>query len=194
MLDILPIEAITDAAVLDDMLAELRSLGGAPATLLSSADGGIVQREVRSTTRIAVPEATRARVAQLFLSLKPQLEAHFGQPLGHCEDPQFLRYQRGDSFVPHQDGNTPLIHDRSRFRRISLVLFLSTPGAETEADTYGGGALVFHGTGTDAARRVPFNPAPGTVIAFRAETTHEVTPVTHGERYTIVSWFHTPDA
>ncbi|MCA1578026.1 MAG: 2OG-Fe(II) oxygenase [Acidobacteria bacterium] len=29
----------------------------------------------------------------------------------------------------------------------------------------------------------------GTLIAFRAETTHEVTPVTHGERYSMVSWF-----
>jgi SM-20-related protein len=31
--------------------------------------------------------------------------------------------------------------------------------------------------------------APGTLVAYRAETTHEVTPVTHGERFTIVSWF-----
>jgi predicted 2-oxoglutarate/Fe(II)-dependent dioxygenase YbiX len=30
---------------------------------------------------------------------------------------------------------------------------------------------------------------PGMLIAFRAETTHEITPVTHGERYSIVSWY-----
>jgi hypothetical protein len=27
----------------------------------------------------------------------------------------------------------------------------------------------------------------GTLVAFRAETTREVTPVTHGERYSIIS-------
>ena len=32
-------------------------------------------------------------------------------------------------------------------------------------------------------------PAPGTLVCFRAETTHEVLPVTHGERFTIVSWY-----
>ena len=37
--------------------------------------------------------------------------------------------------------------------------------------------------------RAPVLPAPGTLVAFRAETTHEVTPVTRGERYAIVSWY-----
>jgi predicted 2-oxoglutarate/Fe(II)-dependent dioxygenase YbiX len=37
--------------------------------------------------------------------------------------------------------------------------------------------------------RVPVAPAPGTLICFRAETTHEVLPVTRGERVSIVSWF-----
>jgi SM-20-related protein len=30
--------------------------------------------------------------------------------------------------------------------------------------------------------------APGTLIAFRSETTHEVTMVTHGLRYSIATW------
>jgi SM-20-related protein len=37
--------------------------------------------------------------------------------------------------------------------------------------------------------RVTMPAAPGTLVAYRAETTHEVTPVTHGERFTIASWF-----
>ena len=37
--------------------------------------------------------------------------------------------------------------------------------------------------------RVPVVPAPRTLVAFRAETTHEVTPVTRGERSAIVSWY-----
>ena len=33
---------------------------------------------------------------------------------------------------------------------------------------------------------------PGTLVTFRSETTHEVTPVTHGVRYTIATWFRAP--
>jgi predicted 2-oxoglutarate/Fe(II)-dependent dioxygenase YbiX len=32
--------------------------------------------------------------------------------------------------------------------------------------------------------------APGSLIAFPSETTHEVTMVTGGERYTVATWFH----
>jgi SM-20-related protein len=109
--------------------------------------------------------------------------------LGQCEEPQFLRYDVGDFFVPHQDGNTPLIHDRSRFRKISVVLFLSTQSEDPTPGTHGGGSLVLHGHHSGPFLRVPVLAAPGTLVAFRAETTHEVTPITHGERFTIVSWY-----
>jgi predicted 2-oxoglutarate/Fe(II)-dependent dioxygenase YbiX len=118
-----------------------------------------------------------------------EIQEHFGVELTGCELPQFLRYEEGDFFVAHQDGNTPLVYDDTRFRKVSAVIFLSTPSEEVEPETYGGGALVFHGPFSEPDLRVPVRPAPGTLIAFRSETTHEVVPVTHGERYTVVSWF-----
>jgi hypothetical protein len=40
--------------------------------------------------------------------------------------PQFLRYEQGDFFVRHQDGNTrQLDFDHLRVRRISIVVFLN---------------------------------------------------------------------
>lgn len=54
-------------------------------------------------------------------------------------------------------------------------------------ESYGGGALVLHGPTSGPDLRVP--PAPGTLICFCAETTHKVLPVTHGERFSIVSWY-----
>jgi len=80
------------------------------------------------------------------------------------------------------------VFDDSRFRRVSAVIFV-TPKSEQPAEgAYGGGELVFHGP-WPANERLSADAQPGTLVAFRAETTHEVTPVTHGERYTIVSWF-----
>ena len=91
--------------------------------------------------------------------------------------------------VAHQDGNTPLIHDDSRFRKVSAVIFLSAFSRAPAPESYGGGALVLHGPYSGPDLRVPLTPAAGTLICFRAETTHEVLPLTHGERFTIVSWY-----
>jgi SM-20-related protein len=185
MIDVLEINGFLDAAACAALRAELRAANGGAAGLL----GGDVRTQVRKATRIAVSAATSGPVRSQLAQAKPALEAHFGLALGECEAPQFLRYEAGDFFVPHQDGNTPLIHDDSRFRKISVVIFLSRHSEEPAPDTYGGGSLVLHGPYSGPEVRLPLAPPPGTLAAFRAETTHEVTPVTHGERFTIVTWF-----
>jgi SM-20-related protein len=189
MIDLLEIGDFLDATACVELRAELRQAGGGPATVLGPSAGGSVQAQVRRATRAAVPGGTRERVATLLMERKGAIEKHFGLALGECEAPQFLRYQTGDFFVAHQDGNTPLVLDESRFRKISVVVFLSAQSADASPDTYEGGSLVFHGPYSGPPLRLPVAPAPGTLVAFRAETTHEVTPVTRGERFTIVSWY-----
>ena len=187
MIDVLEIPRLLGQAACDSLRAELRMASGAAAALL----GGDVRTGVRRATRIAVPPdaASASLIEALFLGCKPRLEAHFGLKLGGFEAPQFLRYETGDFFVAHQDGNTPLIHDESRFRKVSAVLFLSRQSEAPAPDTYGGGAFVLHGPYSGPEIRLPLAPPPGTLVAFRAETTHEVAPVTHGERFTVVTWF-----
>jgi SM-20-related protein len=189
VIDLLEIEDFLDPAMLAELVAELDAAGGAPATVLGKEEGGKLHTAVRKTTRVAVAPETRERVKERLMREKPRIEAHFGIALGECEDPQFLRYEEGDYFVPHQDGNTPMVWDDSRFRRISAVIFLSRKSDEPVEGTYGGGALVFHGPYTGPELRVAAGARPGSLTAFRAETTHEVTPVTHGVRYTIATWF-----
>ncbi|HEX8242741.1 MAG TPA: hypothetical protein VF541_04585, partial [Longimicrobium sp.] len=113
MIDLLEIEGFLDGATLDELLAELRRAGGRPATVLSAEAGGALQPTVRKATRVAVSPETRARVRERLMERKAELEAHFGVALSECEEPQFLRYEEGDFFVPHQDGNTPLVWDDS---------------------------------------------------------------------------------
>jgi predicted 2-oxoglutarate/Fe(II)-dependent dioxygenase YbiX len=57
---------------------------------------------------------------------------------------------------------------------------------------YSGGALNLY----DKNNMPPDGPAPfpffgetGVLVAFRADTMHEVAPVASGERFTIISWF-----
>lgn len=64
--------------------------------------------------------------------------------------------------------------------------------AEPRPQTFGGGALALYGLLNDARGQnygFPLEPEQGQLIAFRSDLWHEVKPVTHGERFTIVSWF-----
>jgi len=189
VIDVLEIGDFLDTRACAELRGELQRAAGSSATLLGRPGESAVAPQIRRTTRAALPAATRERVTRLLMERREMFEEHFGVTLATCEEPQFLRYQPGDFFVAHQDGNTPLIHDDSRFRKISAVIFLSPQSQAPAPDTYGGGSFVFHGPYSDPFLRLPMAPAPGTLIAFRAETTHEVTPVTHGERFTIVTWF-----
>ena len=70
---------------------------------------------------------------------------------------------------------------------VSAVVFLNSQSDDSSPDTYRGGTLVFHPRG--AAEPLRFKGSAGTLVLFRAETTHEVEPVTRGERFTIASWY-----
>ncbi|MEJ0075778.1 MAG: 2OG-Fe(II) oxygenase [Alphaproteobacteria bacterium] len=189
MIDIVEVKSFLSGAECAALRAELRQAAGAQSTVLSPDPGGAIKPLVRRATRMSVPPRTAEHVTARLMQQKDALARRFGQALSSCEPPQFLRYLAGDFFVAHQDGNTPLIHDHSRFRKVSALIFLSACSEAPAPESYGGGALVLHGPYSGPDLRVPLNPEPGTLVCFRAETTHEVLPVAHGERFTIVSWY-----
>lgn len=189
MVDYLIVPEALDKAACDALCAEIRAAVGRDAGLLGRCDQKPAWPQVRRTRRAEVSPATEARVGGLLAERKPVLERHFGVMLGAFEKPQFLHYRQGDFFVPHQDGNTPLIHDESRFRKVSAVIFLNGQSDDPLPDNYAGGSLVLHGPYSGPDLRIAMPALPGSLIAFRSETTHEVTPVTRGERFSIVSWY-----
>ena len=161
----------------------MKTAAGSAATVYGSSVSGTIDQSVRRTFRVKPSNETVALVVQKLLELKDAIEKHFGVALKECEEPQFLRYEPGDYFVAHQDGNTPMIRDDSLHRRVSAIIFLSDP-----AD-YEGGKLLFHGRYPDAMQRLEV-PAPrGSLVAFPPEQTHEVTPLTAGSRFTIATWY-----
>jgi predicted 2-oxoglutarate/Fe(II)-dependent dioxygenase YbiX len=139
---------------------------------------GTVHETIRKTKSLHPANETMEWIHEGLSRQKPALEGHFGTSLTGCERPQFLRYEKGDFFVRHQDGNThQLDFDHLRVRRISIVVFLN--------DSFSGGSLNFY----DPATTFALTGEPGLLVAFKADTFHEVVPVTSGERFTIVSWF-----
>jgi SM-20-related protein len=189
VIDLLEIAGFLDAATLDWIRPEMRAAEGDPATTVLGSTHRLHRPRARKATDVTVSDAVRATVVRRLESLQPQIETEFGRPLQGVEAPQFLRYRAGDYFVAHQDGNTPLMHDDSRFRRVTAVIFLSAQSEHPMPKTFCGGSLVLHGRVGEQEPPRPLSPAPGTLVAFPAETTHEVLPVTHGERLSIVSWY-----
>ena len=72
------------------------------------------------------------------------------------------------------------------------MLFLNGSSREPRPATYGGGSLTFYSLFEDPDSEnlgVPLEAEPGLLVAFNAHLPHSVEPVTHGERFTIATWF-----
>lgn len=187
------LEDFLDPPARDTVLADARAAAGAAATVHGHGRTEAVTR-VRHATQLAVSDVTRRLVGGRLSDLSPALTERFGVALSTHEPLQFLRYETGGFFVAHQDGNTPLTRDRTRDRRISIVIFLNAQSSEDLSGGYTGGELIFHAPYPQVDKRQAIVGAAGSLLAFRSETTHEVTMVTGGERYTIATWFHASDA
>ena len=95
-----------------------------------------------------------------------------GALLAAAEAADFQAIVTTDQEIPYQQNLA--------FRKISVIVFLSDPSA------YDGGSLLVHGPYPE---KTAVAAVQGTLFAFPSETTHEVSPLVRGERYTIVSWY-----
>jgi PKHD-type hydroxylase len=108
-------------------------------------------------------------------------EQFFNFDLSMIENLQFTYYSSEEHgcYKAHVDPNCwKLPHNR----KLSIVIQLSDP------NEYEGGDLKLH-TSHDPAI---VNKEKGMVVMFPSYTLHEVTPVTKGERYSLVAWVHGP--
>ena len=170
-----------------EIVAEMSAAQSDEATVYGRTTSGAVEQNIRKTLRIRPSVATVESIVRRLLALKDSIEERFAVALSECEEPQFLHYREGDFFVAHQDGNTGMTRLDTERRLVSTVLFLSRESDTPDPGAHCGGSLLFSDYRTGSKFRMIGEP--GMLVAFRAETTHEITPVTHGERYSIVSWY-----
>ena len=175
-----------DAELCAKLRAQLSEAPTTQAPVYIQGTEGLVHENIRKTTSLHPASETFTEIRARLFEQKAALEQHFRETLHDCEPPQFLRYEKGDFFVRHQDGNTrQLDFDHLRVRRISIVVFLNDFSVEPRDGCYSGGVLSFD----DQTRTFGLEGETGLLVAFTAETFHEVLPVTSGERFTIISWF-----
>src|ERR1700754_287999 len=179
-----------DAKTCGNLIAELCDSPTTHAPVYIQGSDSTLHEDVRKTTSLHPSAETITHVHKLLLAQKSALEAHFVFSLTDCERPQFLRYQPGDFFVRHQDGNTDTLDfDHLRIRKISLIAFLNDHSAEPKENCFSGGALTFYDKRDADVESFPLHGELGLLVGFRADTYHEVLPVTSGDRFTIISWF-----
>jgi len=179
-----------DSALCD---ALRREIAAAPERLstVAAPTSDAIDLAYRKSVSAQVSEESRLRLHARMQELLPTLAKQFDAPLIGYQPSQFLRYRAGDYFRPHAD-NEMGGPDYVTQRRVSTVIFLNAESAEPGSDSFGGGRLTFFGLmGDSRAEGVGFPLAieKGMLIAFRSDLIHSVTPVTVGERCSIVNWF-----
>lgn len=188
--------ALPDFLNPQDRASLCRDISAAPlekAIIVGSHGEEHLDLNLRKVDSCNLPKEIALAVEQRVLQIQPEIEKHFKVRLASCEPPQYLIYNSGDFFKPHQDvGGYGLNHPIHR-RRVSVVIFLNRESQEPAEDAYGGGQLTFYGL-LDGPQweKCPFalNAEPGLLIAFPSDKLHEVKPVSHGKRFTVVTWFH----
>ncbi|MEO1127054.1 MAG: 2OG-Fe(II) oxygenase [Cyanobacteria bacterium J06639_16] len=122
------------------------------------------------------PGITQTITDLLVRRLLPEMKKAFHFEPGSFEALKIVRYDGKDNgfFGPHRDNNTQEVARR----RFALTLNLNVP------DSYQGGALRFSEYGPDLYR-----PAQGEALVFSCSHLHEVTPVTRGSRYVLITFF-----
>jgi SM-20-related protein len=157
-------------------------------------DEPIVDEHIRRTKHAVIPEAASRPIVERIKELAPEISRHFNVAVSGLRDLQFLRYDEGDFFGFHRDRDDTMREEpqRVRERRVSIVIFLNSIGDEPGSGGYGGGELQFylpdavHG---HTPAKFTFPASQGSLVAFNPQILHQVLPVTHGHRYTIVTWF-----
>ncbi len=142
--------------------------------------------DVRRASQIEVPAAVFELIDAHLDSLRDAVAAYFEWPLEGREGVNLLRYETGGFYKPHLDkADLPAWPPAAR-RAFTVVLFLESSREADPAGGFSGGVLRLFPDGEAPTDVVPRR---GMLVAFPADTAHEVLPVIDGHRDTVVDWF-----
>jgi SM-20-related protein len=151
-----------------------------------------VDVRTRRTDIADVSDETIELIAGPMDAITPGIAQHYSVQVEGRQPLQFLIYKEGDFFGAHTDRTeSGKGASFSKRRLVSVVVFLNDQAEEPSPLTYGGGTLTFYGLlGGEKGEKVglPLVGEEGLLVAFKSNITHAVTPVTRGERFTVVTW------
>jgi SM-20-related protein len=187
------LEGFLDRQTCELVKAEMRAGAHARAKVYDREWNYLENATHRSTLQVGVCERVDSLVRGRLLDVRGALGRRFGVELKECQEPTYLIYKPGDFFEPHKDASSkPDAPERVSKRLVSAIIFLSDEDAGDLPGEYSGGTLGFYGLLSDprcAQIGIPVKGRAGLLVAFRSDVFHQVTPVTRGERLTVVSWY-----
>lgn len=163
------IELFESSASIDSGMASI-DLDGTPQTRVDHEKKRRRDRQVLPTDAL-YPELR----AMLLRRCAPEIAAAFQARIGHTDRILIARYDdSGGYFHRHRDN----VGENVAFREFAISVNLNT-------EAYEGGALHFPEYNDHAYR-----PATGAGIIFSASILHEARPVSRGQRYVLLTFFH----
>ena len=176
----------------EDACARIRAAmdRGMPAPAGILGQGGLVDRGVRYAWDVDVDPGTLAFVERALDARRDTLSRWFSRALTAREGAGFLRYGPGGRYRRHRDRGSDGSWPDGVRRHVSVVAFLNAARERPTSGEFCGGVLRLLDAAQPLGGVAEIVPAPGVLVAFRADVLHEVTPVTAGTRDVIVDWFY----
>jgi SM-20-related protein len=186
-------DGFLDGETCESLKASVRDGSRERALVYEGGADYVLNESRRSAVKVSVSDSAASSLKEKLLAKCVEFSRRFSVEVKDCQEPTFLVYRPGDFFEPHRDrtenGDAP---EHIRRRRVSAVVFLNDETSGAVVGEYEGGSLAFHGLLKDPRCRhigIPVRGKAGTLVAFRSDVFHQVSPVTKGERFTVVSWF-----
>jgi predicted 2-oxoglutarate/Fe(II)-dependent dioxygenase YbiX len=145
-----------------------------------------VVEEVRRASHIEVPPAIFELIDFHLDAQRDALRSFFERPIDGREGVNLLRYEAGGFYKPHVDRAHLPVWPPAAGRALTVVLFLESSRDADSAGRFSGGVLRLF---PDDGEPIEIVPRRGMLVAFPADTMHEVSPVAGGHRDTVVDWF-----
>jgi len=161
-----------------------------------------VWEHFKSRLEAEMSTATIETIKGKLINEIPAAEKNYDVKLKDLQPLKFATYRTGDFYKAHMDHftaeNTPeQVRDippspHSVERKVAVIIFLNDEVKEPMDDCYCGGNLTFHGLMDNPVfgdYGLPIVGECGLLVTFPPSVMHEVTPVTHGNRYSIATWY-----
>jgi PKHD-type hydroxylase len=146
-----------------------------------------LDEDVRRATSVDVDGTTLGFIERAFDTRRDEVGQFFGVSLAAREGTSLLRYPAGGFYKPHRDYALDAAWPGAALRRVALVVFLNSSREADGAGAFAGGWLRLF---PDDGETIEVRPREGTLVAFPADTLHEVTLVRDGVRDSLVDWFY----
>lgn len=154
---------------------------------------------VRRTRQLTVSRRLAGELDEFFAAIAPEVAVATGHPVTTAEPVSCLRYAPGDFFIAHRDSPLGAGARKVDQRLVSVVLFVNGHAAGAgggdsdnpgESPVFTGGELVLVPVEDFVDLGVAVDPVPARLVLFPSTMVHEVKPVTSGDRFTVVTWYH----